>query len=92
MSYSTNIHEIYRNRLTMISVTEIVKEGILEISFSELVDTLKTYQIKNNKEEVVMTGKITGNTQRSCLYIGQLTPGKYKISINEMQPVNFTVD
>ena len=87
-----NIHEIYRNQSTMISVTEIVKEGILEISFSELVDTLKTYQIKNNKEEVVMTGKITGNTQRSCLYIGQLTPGKYKISINEMQPVNFTVD
>ena len=75
----------------MISVTEIVKEGILEISFSDLVDTLKTYQIKNNKEEVVMTGKITGNTQRSCLYIGQLKPGKYKISINEMQPVNFTV-
>ena len=75
----------------MISVTEIVKEGILEISFSELVDTLKTYQIKNNKEAVVMTGKITGNTQRSCLYIGQLVPGKYEIFINEMQPVKFMV-
>ena len=49
----------------MISVTEIVKEGILEISFSDLVDTLKIYQIKNSKEEVVLTGKIIGNTQRS---------------------------
>lgn len=75
----------------MISVTEIVKEGILEISFSDLVDTLKTYQIKNSKEEVVMAGKITGNTQRSCLYIGQLAPGKYQIYINEMTPVKFTV-
>lgn len=76
----------------MISVTEIVKEGILEISFSELVDTLKTYQIKNNKEEVVMTGKITGNTQRSCLYIGQLTPGKYQFILNEFSQVSFMVD
>ena len=84
--------EIYRNQLPMISVTEIVKEGILEISFSELVDTLKTYQIKNNREEVVMTGKITGNTQRSCLYIGQLTSGKYQFILNEFSPVSFMVD
>ena len=75
----------------MISVTEIIKEGILEISFSELVESKKNYQIKNNKDEVVMTGKITGNTQRSCLYIGQLAPGKYQISINEIQPVKFMV-
>ena len=91
MSYSTNIHEFYRNQSTMISVTEIVKEGILEIKFIELVESKKNYQIKNNKDEVVMTGKITGNTQRSCLYIGQLTPGKYQISINEIQPVKFMV-
>ena len=83
--------EIYRNQLPMISVTEIVKEGILEISFSELLENIKIYQIKNNKEEVVMAGKITGSTQRSCLYIGQLAPGNYKIYINEMTPVNFTV-
>ena len=76
----------------MISVTEIVKEGILEISFSELVDTLKTYQIKNSKDDVVMTGKITGNTQRSCLYIGQLTPVKYQFILNEFSPVSFKVD
>ena len=76
----------------MISVTEIVKEGILEISFSELVDTLKTYQIKNSKEDVVMSGKITGNTQRSCLYIGQLAPGKYQFIINDFAPVSFMVD
>jgi hypothetical protein len=75
----------------MISVTEIVKEGILEIRFTELVEPKKNYQIKNSKEEVVMTGKITGNTQRTCLYIGQLAPGKYQISINETQPVKFTV-
>jgi hypothetical protein len=75
----------------MISVTDIVKEGILEISFSELVDPKKNYLIKNNKEEIVMSGKITGSTQRSCLYIGQLAPGKYNISINEMKPVNFTI-
>ena len=87
-----NIHEIYRNQSAMISVTEIVKEGILEISFSELVDTLKTYQIKNNKEEIVITGKITGNTQRSCLYIGQLAPGKYQFILNEFSPVSFKVD
>lgn len=76
----------------MISVTEIVKEGILEISFSEMVDSLKTYQIKNNKEKVVLTGKITGSTQRSCLYIGQLAPGKYEFILNELSPVGFIVD
>lgn len=83
--------EIYKNKLPMISVTEIVKEGILEISFSELLENTKIYQIKNNKEEVVMEGKITGSTQRSCLYIGPLAPGKYQIYINEMTPVKFTV-
>jgi hypothetical protein len=86
-----NNHEFYGNQSTMISVTEIVKEGILEISFSEMVETIKTYQIKNNKEEVVMTGKITGNTQRSCLYIGQLASGKYQFILNEFSPVSFTV-
>ncbi len=75
----------------MISVTEIVKEGILEIRFTELVEPKKNYQIKNSKEEVVMTGKITGNTQRTCLYIGQLAPGEYQIYINQITPVNFMV-
>ena len=83
--------EIYRNQLPMISVTEIVKEGILEIRFTELVEPKKNYQIKNSKEEVVMTGKITGNTQRTCLYIGQLAPGEYQIYINQITPVNFMV-
>jgi hypothetical protein len=83
--------EIYINQLPMISVTEIVKEGILEIRFTELVEPKKNYQIKNSKEEVVMTGKITGNTQRTCLYIGQLAPGEYQIYINQITPVNFMV-
>jgi hypothetical protein len=83
--------EIYINELPMISVTEIVKEGILEIRFTELVEPKKNYQIKNSKEEVVMTGKITGNTQRTCLYIGQLAPGEYQIYINQITPVNFMV-
>lgn len=75
----------------MISVTEIIKGGILEISFSDLVDTKKIYQIKNSKEEVVLTGKITGNIQRSCLYIGQLAPDEYQIYINQITPLKFMV-
>lgn len=85
------IANFIKNIMIMISVTEIVKEGILEISFSESAATSKNYLIKNMNEEVVLKGKITGSTQRSCLYIGQLMPGNYQIIINELTPIKFTV-
>jgi hypothetical protein len=39
----------------------------------------------------VASGKITGNTQRSCLYIGQLKEGKYQFILNDLEPIAFTI-
>jgi len=63
----------------VITISEIVKDGILEI---KIIDDAGTQ---------VAAGKITGNTQRSCLYIGQPKEGKYQFILNELEPVSFTI-
>lgn len=76
----------------MISISTIVREGILEIKFLQIDDTIKTYQIKNNEERVLLSGKITGNTQKTCLYIGDLVAGKYHFCLNNDDPILFIVE
>ena len=51
----------------MFKVTEIVKDGILEIQFSGHGTGHKFYQIICSKGNVLQQGKITGFTQRTCL-------------------------
>jgi hypothetical protein len=75
----------------MITISEIVKDGILEIKLSDNIAINKKYKIIDDADKQVAVGKITGNTQRSCLYIGQLKEGKYQFILNDLEPVSFTI-
>ena len=59
----------------MFSLNKIVKDGILEISFSTDNRETKIYTITDSKGNAILQGKITGQTQRTCLYVGDLKRG-----------------
>lgn len=67
----------------MFSLNKIVKDGILEISFSIENRETKIYTITDAKGTAILQGKITGQTQRTCLYVGDLKKGHYTFSIGE---------
>jgi hypothetical protein len=75
----------------MITISKIVKDGILEIKLPDNTAINKKYKIIDDAETQVASGKITGNTQRSCLYIGQLKEGKYQFVLNDLEPIAFTI-
>ena len=75
----------------MITISKIVKDGILEIKLPNNTAINKKYKIIDDAGTQVESGKITGNTQRSCLYIGQLKEGKYQFILNELEPVTFII-
>jgi len=75
----------------MITISKIVKDGILEIKLPNNTTINKKYKIIDDAGTQVAIGKITGNTQRSCLYIGQLKDGKYQFILNDLEPVSFTI-
>ena len=75
----------------MFSLNKIVKDGILEISFSTENRETKIYAITNAIDTVILQGKITGQTQRTCLYVGDLKKGQYTFSIGENLIEEFTI-
>ena len=75
----------------MITISKIVKDGILEIKLPDNTAINKKYKIIDDAETQVASGKISGNTQRSCLYIGQLKEGKYQFILNDLEPIAFTI-
>jgi hypothetical protein len=75
----------------MFTLTEIVKDGILEIRFSLEDCESKIYTITNAQGVDIMQGKITGNTQRSCLYVGDCKQGKYTFSLSDTNTQEFTI-
>jgi hypothetical protein len=75
----------------MITISKIVKDGILEIKLPDNTAINKKYKIIDDTGTQVAAGKITGNTQRSCLYIGQLKEGKYQFILNDLEPISFTI-
>ena len=75
----------------MITITEIVKDGILEIQFSGHGTGNKFYQIICSKGNVLQQGKITGYTQRTCLYVGDLKNGNYTLKLDETESKEFIV-
>ena len=75
----------------MLKITEIVKGGILEISFDEQEHHTKIYTIFCDKGSEIMKGKIAGFTQRTCLYIGELKKGKYQFQMDEQNVTTFEV-
>ena len=75
----------------MLKITEIVKDDILEIIFSDKQLQSKSYTILCEKGSEIMKGKIAGFTQRTCLYIGELKRGKYQFQIDEQTTKVFEV-
>lgn len=67
----------------MFSLNNVVKDGILEICFSNENRESKIYTIEDAKGNAIMQGKITGQTQRTCLYVGDLKKGHYTFSLGE---------
>ena len=75
----------------MFTLTEIVKDGILEIQFSFEDCESKIYTITNSVGIDIMQGKITGNTQRTCLYVGDCKKGRYTFSLGATNTQEFII-
>ena len=75
----------------MFKITENVKDGILEIQFSSHGTDNKVYQIICSQGLVLQQGKITGYTQRTCLYVGDLKKGSYSFKLDETELKSFEI-
>jgi hypothetical protein len=75
----------------MLKITEIVKDDILEIIFSDKQHISKNYTIFCEKGNEIMKGKIAGFTQRTCLYIGELKKGRYQFKLDQQDVTSFEV-
>ncbi len=75
----------------MFTLTEVVKDGILEICFTFEDCESKIYTITNAVGVAILQGKITGNTQRTCLYVGDCKKGKYTFSLGDTNTQEFTI-
>ena len=75
----------------MLKITELVKDGILEISFHDPSIQNKNYVIKTMNGNIVSSGKIAGSTQRTCLYIGELKKGEYHFHLGESDALLFKI-
>jgi len=75
----------------MFKITENVKDGILEIQFSSHGTDNKMYQIICSKGLVLQQGKITGQTQRTCLYVGDLKKGSYSFKLDDAELKSFEI-
>ena len=75
----------------MFTLTETVKDGILEIIFSQNDCESKVYTITNAVGKIVIQGKISGNTQRTCLYVGDYKKGTYTFSLTDTNAKEFSI-
>ena len=75
----------------MITITENVKDGILEIQFSGDETNSKFYKIICSQGHVLQQGKISGYTQRTCLCVGDLKKGIYTFKLDEVNLKSFNI-
>jgi hypothetical protein len=75
----------------MFTITENVKDDILEIQFSGHGTDNKYYQIICSKGNILQQGKITGYTQRTCLFVGDLKKGSYSFKLDDSELKTFHV-
>ena len=75
----------------MFKITENVKDDILEIQFSSHGTDNKFYQIICSKGNIMQQGKITGYTQRTCLYVGDLKKGNYTFKLDDAELKSFEI-
>jgi len=79
------------DKLDMFIINENIKDGILEIQFSGQSTNKKLYQIICSQGHVLQQGKITGQTQRTCLYVGDLKKGNYTFKLNDAELMSFKI-
>lgn len=75
----------------MLTLTEIVKDGILEVQFSNTITANKFYQIICSNGNIMQQGKITGFTQRTCFFVGNFKKGNYTFKLDETESKDFIV-
>ena len=75
----------------MFKITDNVKDDILEIQFSGHGTDNKFYQIICSKGNIMQQGKITGYTQRTCLYVGDLKKGNYTFKLDDAELKSFEI-
>ena len=75
----------------MFSLNNIVKDGILEVCFTNEDTESKMYSITDAKGNTIMQGKITGHTQRTCLYVGDCRKGVYTFTLGKELTQEFTI-
>lgn len=67
----------------MLKITENVNDGILEIILPAQHHAAWKYKLVCPKGDVKLQGKITGFTQRTCLYVGDLKKGNYEFIMDD---------
>ena len=77
----------------MFEITEIVSDGILSVTFLDLKASCnyRNYTITNTKGEVLVSGQITGYTQRTSFYVGELKKGEYQFILDEKEQRSFNI-
>jgi GTP-binding protein EngB required for normal cell division len=75
----------------MFTITDNIKDDILEIQFSGHGNVKKSYQIICSQGRVLQQGKITGYTRRTCLFVGDLKRGSYTFKLDESEPKIFNI-
>lgn len=78
----------------MFEINEIVSDGILSVVFTSTnaaSNNCRSYSIIDKSCNVIVSGKITGNTQRTSLYIGEMKKGDYEFVLDATEQKSFSI-
>jgi hypothetical protein len=73
------------------TVSPVVTDSILRVNLLENEGGQCAYHIKDEEGKLYLYGNIEGKINSTCLYVGNLTGGKYYFQIDEYPMVDFTV-
>ena len=75
----------------MITLNNIVRDGILEICFLIKDHEDFIYTISDANGLAILQGRLVGNTQRTCLYLGDIKKGNYTFTMTDDFSQEFSV-
>lgn len=73
------------------TVTNMVTNSILVVNIMGGNSIAHSYQINNEQGRLVMQGCIEGKVKTTCLYVGNLTTGKFTFQMDEADLVYFSI-
>lgn len=78
----------------MFEITELVSDGILSVNFTMLDANrnCRNYTITDIDGNIMVKGKIAGNTQRTSFYVGELKKGTYQFILDETEQRSFKIN